>query len=470
MSCATITGKKKYPPREEKKMKQKILLFALIGVLILSLNACGGSPISTPTSQLPVVSTPTALPKSVVISSTNAFIDSYGTYHVVGEVFNNSNAVVSSIELTIEIKDASGNSLIKDDSGNITANAKASPLLYTLAPGEGSPFEYSYETTEGTPESFNVAISGQQTGTAKRATLNTENVQLVDDGQGWYYLTGELVNTGSQWAHINSLAGAVLNDSNQILSADWTASYATEVAPAGDASGRDRTPFQINFPNPGGATKWHVYMDADVTDSVIDYPLGVSVSNTYFDQYGSFHVVGWLANNSDKLLDSLVVAGIYGADKTVLDSSYSFIPIPIKPGASAAFSVSSFSSINYNPNQASLVSTTSIQADPWFTSPPTNDSVDLAATGETISKTDSTWTFDGSVINTSDKNLSGATVVVMIMDAQNKLIAMEYTSISPTGDAIAQGDTNPYSVSVYLDPAANSSSFTTSTVVIGDVK
>jgi len=56
------------------------------------------------------------------------------------------------------------------------------------------------------------------------------------------------------------------------------------------------------------------------------------------------------------------------------------------------------------------------------------------------------------------------------MDAQNKLVAMEYTSISPTGTAIAPGDSNPYSVSIYLDPAANNSGFTTSTVVIGDVK
>jgi hypothetical protein len=460
----------KYSSREEKNMKQKILLCAFVGVLILSLNACGGAPVSTPTSQVPVVNTPVAQSNTLTITSTNAFTDSYGTYHVVGEVLNNSSAVVSSIELTVEIKDTAGNSLIKDDSGNVAANAQVSPMLYTLAPGEASPFEYSYETTQGTPASFNVTISGQQTGTVNRASLNTENVQLVDDGQGWYYLTGELVNTGSQWAHINSMAGAVLDDTNHILSADWTATYATEVAPAGDAAGRDRTPFEINFPNPGGATKWHVYLDADVSDTVIDYPLGVTISNTYFDQYGSFHVVGWLANNSDKLLDSLVVAGVYGADKTVLDSSYSFVPVPVKPGANAAFSVSSFSSINYNPNQASLVDTTSIQADPWFTYPPTNDVVDLAATGETITKNGATWTFDGSVTNTSDKSLSGATVVVMITDVQNKLIAMEYTSISPSGDAIAPGDSNPYSVSIYLDPKANTTGLTTSTVVIGDVK
>jgi hypothetical protein len=454
-------------------MKQKLLLCAIAGLVVLSLYACGGgSPVSsTATSpKLPVVSTPTAMPNALVISSTNAFTDSYGTYHVVGEIINNTSAAVSSIELTVEIKDASGNSLLKDDSGNVTASTKVSPMLYTLAPGEASPFEYSYETTKGTPASYTVALSGQLSGNTDRATLNTENVQLVDNGQGWYYLTGELVNTGSKWAHINSLAGAVKDDSSHVLSADWTASYATELAPAGDSAGRDRTPFEINFPNPGGATKWHVYLDADVTTTVIDYPLGVTITNTYFDQYGSFHVVGWLANNSDKLLDSLTVAGVYGADKTVLDASYSFVPIPVKPGSNAAFGVSSFSNINYNPNQASLVSTTTIQADPWFTSPPTNDVVDLAASGENITKTGATWAFDGNVVNTSTKSLSGASVVVMIMDAQNKLVSMEYTSISPSGTAIAPGDSNTYSVSVYLDPKVDAAGFTTKTVVVGDVK
>jgi hypothetical protein len=454
-------------------MKQRILSYTLEGILILSLIACGGSPISTasvPTSQVQAANTQAASTNTLAITSTNAFTDSYGTYHVVGEVVNNTNAAISSIELAIEIKDATGNSLIKDDAGNVTSSAQVSPMLYTLGPGEASPFEYSYETSKGTPASYNVTISSQKPGSVNRASLNVENVQLVNDGKGWYYLTGEMLNTGNKWAHINSLAGAVMDDASHVLSADWTATYATELAPAGDAAGRDRTPFEINFPNPGGATKWHVYLDADTTDSVIDYPLGVTISNTYFDQYGSFHVVGWLANNSSSLLDSLVVAGVYGADKTVLDSSYSFVPIPIKQGANGAFSVSSFSSINYNTNQASLVSTTSIQADPWFTSPPTSEVVDLAASGETITKNGSTWTFDGNVINTSDKSLSGATVEVTILDAQNKLIAMEYTSISPSGDAIAPGDSNTYSVTIYLDTKANTGGFTTTTVVIGDVK
>lgn len=451
-------------------MKLKITLSAVVIVLVLSMPACVKSTVTTPTSLPPVGVTPVTPLGDLYIASTNAFIDTYGTYRVVGQVINNSNTVLNSIELTIEIKDASGNSLLKDDNGNITPNAIVYPMLYTIAPGYASPFEYSYDTTNGTPATYNVTISGQATGETNRATLKEENVQLMDNGSGWYYLTGELVNTGSQWAHINSLAGGVLDDSNNLLSADWTATYATELAPTGYPGGRDRTPFEIDFPTPGGGTQWQLYMDVNVVDNETDYPMDVTVTNTYFDQYGSARLVGWVTNNSNQMLDSLVVAGLYASDGTVLDASYAFVPVPMKPGGVAPFSISSFSSVNYNPDLAALVTTSTTQFDPWFTSQSSYEFADLMATGETVQKDGATWTFNGSVTNTSGRNLSGATVVAMVKDAQNKLIAMEYTSIFPTGESITAGETYTYSVSVYLNPAADATSFTTTTLVVGDVK
>ena len=452
-------------------MRHKLFSSAFAMALILSLMACGKPSVATPTLPPQAVNTPVVIPPDVLaISSQNAFVDSYGTYHVVGEVVNNSNKVITHIEMRVEIKDASGVSLITDENGSITPNATFSPMLYTLAPGESSPFEYSYETSKGTPAAFDVVISNQQTGSANRASLKTENVQLVDDGSGWYYLTGEIVNTGSQWIHINSLAGAVLNDANKVLSADWTSTYATELAPAGGPSGRDRTPFEINFPNPGGATQWKVYPDADVVNGVTDYSTSLSVTNSYFDQYGTYHLVGWITNNSDKALDSLVVAGLYAEDKTVLDASYGFVPIPMKPGAATPFAISAFGSINYNPNLAALVKINSSQADPWFTSPTSFEFVDLTASGESGQKDGATWTFDGNVVNTSGKSLSGETVVVIIMDTLKNLVAMEYTSISPTGDSIGMGETSTYSVTIYMDPKVDASTYTATTLVIGNVK
>lgn len=449
-------------------MKYKNALYAVVVLLVVSVSACVKP--TALTSQPPVADTPITSAGDLSITNTNSFIDSRGTYHVVGVVINNGNTVVTSIELTIEIKDSSGISLLKDNAGGIAPNAIAYPMLYTLAPGESSPFDYSYETTGGMPASYNVLITGQATGSSTRATLQTENVQLVDDGTGSYYLTGDLVNTGSQWAHINSLAGAVLDDSGNVLSANSNAIFTIELAPIGDANGRDRTPFEINIPNPGGGTQWHVYMDVNVIENVTDYLLDVKVTNTYFDQYDSAHIVGWVTNNSNEQLKPRVVAGLYSADGTALDASYSFVPVPMKPGTAIPFTISSFASVNNNTNLAALVSTFSTRFDPGETTPSSYELVELSDAGGTVLKDGATWTFDGSITNTSDKSLGGITVMAMIMDAQNTMVAMEYTTIYPTGDAIMLGETNPYSISVYLSPTADSAGYTTSVMVIGDVK
>jgi len=451
-------------------MKLKITVFALVLVLVTSVQACVKPTIMTSTSQPPLANTPVNSPRELFIASTSAFIDAFGVYHIVGQVDNNGSTVLNSIQLTVEIKDAAGNSLLKDENGNSMPGENIYSLLYTLAPGVSSPFDYTYDTTKGTPASFNVKITSQATGETNRATLIEENIQVVDDGSGWFYLTGKLINSGSQWAHINGLAGAVLDDSNSVLSASRTDTYTTELAPAGDALGRDRTPFEIKFPNPGGSTQWALYWDAVATDNVTDYPMEVKITNYYFDRDGSAHLVGWITNNSDQLLDSLVIGGLYTADGTVLDSSYAFVPVPVKPAAETPFSISSFGIVENKFDQASLVSTYTAQLDPWRTAPPAYEFIDLSASGETVLKDGVTWTVSGSVINSSDKNLSGATVVVMVKDTQNKLVAMEYTSINPAGDVIAPNETNTYSVTVHLDPAADPTLFTATTLVVGAVK
>jgi hypothetical protein len=454
-------------------MRSRIVLIFLILAAAISVPACGKftgitTPLTTP--QPSVLSTPITQPGDLVIASTNAFVDAYGTYHVVGEIDNNSSSVVNAVQLTIEIKDASGTSMLKGDDGNITPSAIVYPMIYTLAPGASSPFDYTFDTTNGLPATYNVTISGQQNANANPATLQWENILLTDDESGWLFLTGKLVNTGNQWAHINGLAGAILDDSNKLLSANWTSTYTTELAPAGDSNSRDRTPFAIKIPNPSGGTQWQLYKDVDVTENVIDFPMEISISNGYSDQYGSYHVVGWITNNSDQPLDTLVVAGLYSSDTTVLDSSYAFVPVPVIPGGTAPFNVSSFDGVNGNQDQISIVSTFSAQFDNWFTSPSLYDFVELSATGETVQKDGSSWTFNGTVTNSSDKSLSRITVMVKVMDSQNNLVAMEYSTIYPAVEAIAAGETSSYSVSVDLDPAVDASAFSTTTVVVGDIK
>jgi len=453
--------------------RKTVVISTFVAVLVLAVLACGGGTAvtQTPPPATQVVTQPPAAAGELTIASTFAFTDKGGEYHVVGELQNGTSRVLTSIELTIEIKDASGNSLLKDDNGNVAPTLTFQPLLYTLAPGEASSFEYYLSADAGTPASYNVTITGQQTGQADRANLNVENAQLVDDGQGTLYLTGELVNKGSQWAHVSTLAGAALDNNDVVLSTDWTSTYATELAPTGDQAERDRTPFVISFPTPSGVevAQWATYVDADVIDAPTEYPIKVELPNNYLDSWGDFHVVALLTNTGSDNLHTLVIAGLYADDSTVLDADWTFAPIVLGPGEIVPVDVSSFSSVNYSDTQAGRVSSFTVQTDPYSTYPTTYEVVALTSKNDKAQKNSDSWTITGDVTNTSAQKLSSETVVVAIYDGGGNLVATDYAYISPTGDSIASGETNSYEVTIYLDPNVDATGFTFKTIVQGEV-
>lgn len=458
-------------------MKNRALLILASAVVILSIMACslgdllpGGA--TEPVVTNPPVDNPDNPPPAgaLEILSTSSFMDSYSGFYVFGEVANNSDSPITSIELSISITDASGASLLKDDNGNPTDTNTFYTMLWTLDANESSPFSYYFDTTDGIPANYEVSISSYDAGTANRGQLQSENVQIVEDGSGYYVLTGELVNMSDQWVHIWGLTGGVLDDANTVLSADWTGTFTTLLAPNGEGSDRNRTPFYVSFPVPmTEATQWSLWWDADIETDVTDYALGVEVTNSYFDEYGSAHLVGVVENNADTALNSLVVAGLYAEDGTVLDASYSFLPVPILPGVQVPFDVSYFGSVNYSEEQAALVSRYTVQFDPWSTYPPLYENVGLAAAGETIQKDGSTWTVAGNFTNTTDKNLSGVTVMVAVYDSTNALVAMGYTYAFPSGDSFAPGAGDAYEIFIYLEPGIDTTGFTTQTFVVGDV-
>jgi len=453
-------------------MSTKISKLVLTCILAISLFACGKGPIPT-TSPNPdqtgsVSNTP--VPGDLVLKNTNAFMDKFGTYRIVGMLVNNTNYVLTGIKLGVEIKDESGNSLLKEN-GSPVPNAIFHPMLKTLAPGEVSPFEYSYDNASSLPPAYDVKIEGFQSGEANRANLTAENVQISDNGSGWYYLTGELVNKGPQGVQINDLAGAVLDSSNNVLSADWTAGYVTQLTPNGDPAGGDRTPFEINFPNPGGngTPPWSLYWDADVLSNVETSLLTTTITNGYVDQNGAQHVVGWVLNHSNQALTARIVSGLYGESGNVLDAGYSNTATSIPAGGSIPFNIINFSYVDNNRTQASQVRTFTSQVDPADVNPVNNKISILEASAETLQKDGASWTVNGTITNTSDQNMNSIIVVVSIMDALNNLVATDYTTIFPTNSVISPGETNAYSVLIYLDPTIDSNVFTSTTSVIGEV-
>ncbi len=479
-------------------MKQKsfFAIIAVVTALALTALACGGgsakptataAPLATkaPATAAPKptatsAAKPTEKPKATQATATGelAIVNQYGYkdqsgyFHVVGALTNGTDKVATDIELTIEIKDASGKTLLKDGD-NPADSLTFSPLLYTLDAGEVSPFDYYISGDAGEPDKFNVTVTGQHTGNAQRADLKVENDQIVKDGSGSLYITGELVNNSDKPAQIHSLAGAMLDGNGNVVGANAYGPITRYLDPAGATGGSDRTPFRIRIDDPGDvATQYSEYWDADTIDPATFYDVQTKTQNNYFDTYHNFHLAGEVTNNSKEVLSISLVGGLYASDDKVLDADTLTAPFYLAPGESIPYSFDYFSVVNSIKDQANALDHYTVQTDPYWTSPTSTEVVSLETANDDGShKGDQVWTFKGDVKNTSQKALSSFIVVVGIYDG-DKLVGANWTSVYPEQgkDSIAPGDTNAYEATVNLDPAVDGTSFKFQTFVQGYVK
>ncbi len=464
-----------------------LTVFASFAVLTLAALACGGgtSPTSAPATIAPVTAAPSIVPATPTIQMTPSgtldllgsfgYKDSGGYYHVVGLIHNGTAQALNSIELTLELKGASGKTLLRDSNSQPAPSVKFSPAFDTLAPGENSPFDYYINTADvGEPaqNGFKVTITGQQAAQVARANVTVQNVQMVSDGSGSLYVTGEIVNQDSKPAQIASYAVAALDGNGGVVAASDSGALTRLLAPAGDSSGHDRTAFSFQLDSPGDTAKSPaVYLDAIQPDTFAPSNVTVQVTNTYTDDNKDYHIVGTMTNNDKTALTVRLVAGLYAKDGTPLDADTLDSAFDLASGQSVPFDFRSFSVVGSIADQAAKLDHYTVQVDPYWTFGSTNETVSLQTAGD--KKTDNgsgQWDISGTVTNTSGKQLSNATVVVGVYDAQNKLVAIDSTDVSSKGSVIATNENDTYDATIYLDPLVDASSFTFKTYVQGIVK
>jgi hypothetical protein len=406
----------------------------------------------------------------VSVRSLFGYQDEFGYYHVVGEVYNSTEQPVTDIELTIILKDASGGSLLVDDAGEAVDSVIFSPLLYTLAQGESSPFDYWLSVETGVPAAYEVTVTGQQIGEVRRAAVEVQNAQMVASDFGSLYLTGELVNLSGAPAQINSLAGAALDGDDRVVAASGFAAHTHALAPAGDAGGNDRTPFRIRLDSPGEvASGWAVYVDADQVDFT-PFPVEVEIVGGYFDPFDDFHLIGTVTNAGDEPAHISLVAGLYAGDGTVLDADTVSVPFELGPGESLPYDFQYFTLVSGSPEQATRVDRFTVQVDPYWTFAAGSEAVGLeTAHDRAEDQGGGLWTFTGEVVNSSEQALYSAAVVVAVYDAEGNLVATNWASVYPSGNLIAPGDRHPFEVTLYLDPDVSTPGLTFRTFAQGYV-
>ncbi len=458
-------------------------VIATIVGLALAATACGGgaaAPNSVQATQAPATeaAVDTSQPPqsgTLDLVSAYGYKDSTGYYHVVGTIHNGTGQPINSIQLNLELKDANGKSLLRDSNNQPADTVQFSPALDTLGPDEVSPFDYSVNTAdvgEPAPNGFKVTVASSQPAQVTRAKVTIQGIQMVADNSGSLYITGELVNQDSKGAEIASFAGAALDDQGNVVASNDSGSLTRTLAPAGDSSGNDRTPFSIRLDSPGDAAKQPmIYLDAQEADPYTASKVTFQVTNAYFDENKDYHVVGSMTNNDSQTLTVRLVAGLYAKDGTPLDADTVDSAFDLASGQSVPFDFQSFSVVDGLPDVAAKLDHYAVQVDPYWTFKSDANIVELQ--GADDQKTDNgngQWDYSGTITNTSGKQLSSVTVVVAAYDAQNKLVAVAITDANSKGSVIAVNEKDTYDATFYFDPGVDATNFTFKVLAQGIVK
>jgi len=423
---------------------------------------------------------PAAAQAALAIVSQSSYKDSNGNFHVVGELKNGGTKALTSLELTVTIQDASGKSLLKDSNKNVVDSLTFSPMLDTLAPDESSPFNYTSSNDAGTPDKWMVTVTGQQTADVTRPQYEVKNTQMKPNGSGGFFITGEIYNkSNTTEIVIHHLAGAVLDQGKKIIAANTSSDYALFLTTAGSSNGMDSTPFRIDVDNPGGSPdQYATYLDVEAAQpgAVTSYDTRLDITNHYFDENNEYHLVGTVTNNSQELLTTVLVGGLYDKDGMGLDAYAAKTDVNIAPGETIPFDLNGFSNVDSDSAEADRLDNYTVQLDPYNTFPSSFQSILLKTDGDKYEKNGDTWTFSGGVGNPTDKLLTDERVIVEVFDENNKLVAVGSDTLTSGGDSIIgdglifKNQFITYKVDIYLKPGVDSSKFTYKTLIKGYIK
>jgi len=480
--------------------KNKISILVFVLLLAISLMACsiGGSkatvvptsppkatevPAKVPTQSVATTESPTQeIPTAEPITQGGAdglevinpifYQDAYDGYHVVGLVKNNSNWPVSAVELTLEARNADGVSLLKDNNDAAVDTTIFYPRLLNLFPGESTPFDYSFDIENDTLASIHVTATNSYAAKTTRVEASVVKTEFLNAGSGEYFITGEVVNNSSTPMYLNDMAGAVLDDSGNVVANDWSFSHSYFLAPAGDEGGMDRTPFLISLSGPDDSDykDFQVFLDAVVADEMVIPDLDIQLTNAYFDEYNDFHVVGTVENRGLETYAPDLVTGLYDVSGVVLDVSSVGSAFFIEPGKTVPFDAHYFSIVGWNDDTAIRVDNYTVQMDPdWTIAAVINEVVSLNTVNLTESVNGNTWEFSGEVTNDSTRELGRFNLMIAAYDGDT-LVAIGESTCFPQDGGYAPGDVESFNITIYLSPDMDASTLTYKVILQGEVK
>jgi hypothetical protein len=364
-----------------------------------------------------------------------AYNDS-GSWVIFGLVENGTSSALTNMDIEVQAL---------NEAGQTVYTTTTYTSLYTLEPGETSPFNaYLYEDVPGVKDFSASVISYDETNYTP-PQVDFGSVIVTQDDTGYYHITGDIFNNDSQPIVIYAIAAALYDDAGGLISIDLCYDRLSAIEAGGRGSFRTSASYVPGSDRPA-MDSYELFLDTDYYDPQ-KYDVSFGSITDYVDDYiQSFHLVGEVTNNSDQNLSLKLVGTIFDSQDQVVDvSTTDLVFYNFEPGETLPFSFDYWGPLNHINDPYAQAANYLIQVD-WYTSGQSYfDTLSLETSDITVEKDDfNEAVYSGKVLNNSGVDVDSTTVVVAIYDKSNgKILGMEYTFLY---ESIPNGSSTDFTV------------------------
>lgn len=153
--------------------------------------------------------------------------DTYGFFHVVGEVQNTGKTAITFVTIS---------ATFYDSAKKVVGTALTFTTISTLHPNEKSPFDVVLTDYEQIPKVASYKLTASSSpGLVKAGVLELRLGDAFRDTYGFHHQVGEVINKGSSTAHFVIVTGAFYDKTNQIAATGLTFTTPSDILPGESA-------------------------------------------------------------------------------------------------------------------------------------------------------------------------------------------------------------------------------------------
>jgi len=347
---------------------------------------------------------PEATGDEIEVTQTTTYQDEFGYWNLHGLITNVAEYPVGGIGLEVQLSGA----------------AVVEPAFlgaYGIAPGEIQPFSFRLPISVTDVEGLQVNVVQIKRVSLKPVQLEIGQFKHKIAENGIVTLVGEVQNNSNSPALIYSTKAGIFSADGELIT---TASC--QVCPGYMTPG-EKAPAQfLVYGHPASPTIDHyeIYTTAEKAATVEELDLVfLDPIHTYTDPVGNFHVLGYLENNSEKILALQLMGTFYSQNGEIIGASSYNMPVnSLLPGNSAPYDLMVTGPIE-------SVGDWSIQVNLARSSERIDPAFQLPTTTTVTSKEQYSWTVSGTTTNDSEQSLSLITIVIGLRDeGTGKLVGL----------------------------------------------